>query len=107
LEKAAKNPKHKMALIFRWYIGNSSRWPIVGDFDRQVDYQLWCGPAMGAFNRWVAGSFLEAPENRTIQQIAFNLLEGAAHITRAMQLRTFGLVLAPDALNFPPTQHKI
>ncbi|MBL4682424.1 MAG: PfaD family polyunsaturated fatty acid/polyketide biosynthesis protein [Pseudomonadales bacterium] len=106
LERAAKNPKHKMALIFRWYIGNSSRWPIVGDDERQVDYQLWCGPAMGAFNRWVAGSFLEAPENRTIQQIAFNLLEGAAHITRAMQLRTFGLVLGPDALNFPPTQFK-
>ena len=107
LERAAKNPKHKMALIFRWYIGNSSQWPIVGDDSRQVDYQLWCGPAMGAFNRWVAGSFLEAPENRTVQQIAFNLLEGAAHVTRANQLRTHGLSLASDALSFPPTQLKI
>ncbi len=104
IEKANKNQKHKMALIFRWYIGSSSQWPIVGDESRQVDYQLWCGPAMGAFNRWVAGSFLEAPENRTVQQIALNLLEGAAHVTRAQQLRTFGLTMAQDALAFPPTE---
>lgn len=101
-EKAAKNAKHKMALIFRWYIGNSSQWPIVGDESRQVDYQLWCGPAMGAFNRWVAGSFLEAPQQRTVQQIALNLLEGAAHVTRGQQLRSFGLPMAQDALKFSP-----
>ena len=102
-EKAMKNPKHKMALVFRWYIGHSSQWPIAGDKERQIDYQLWCGPAMGAFNRWVEGSFLEAPEQRTIQQIALNLLEGAAHVTRGQQLRSFGLSMAPDALNFSPT----
>jgi PfaD family protein len=103
VEKANKNPKHKMALIFRWYIGSSSQWPIIGEESRQIDYQLWCGPAMGAFNRWVAGSFLEAPEQRTVQQIALNLLEGAAHVTRAQQLRTFGLAMAQDVLDFPPT----
>ena len=107
VEKAERNPKHKMALIFRWYIGHSSRWPMIGELSRQVDYQLWCGPAMGAFNRWVAGSFLEAPECRTIQQIALNLLEGAAHVTRAQQLRTFGLPLAQDALNYSPTVLRI
>jgi trans-AT polyketide synthase, acyltransferase and oxidoreductase domains len=103
IDKAERNPKHRMALIFRWYIGNSSQWPITGELSRQVDYQLWCGPAMGAFNRWVAGSFLEAPECRTIQQIALNLLEGAAHVTRAQQFRTFGLPMAQDAMNFSPT----
>lgn len=107
IEKAQKNPKHKMALIFRWYIGSSSQWPITGDTSRQVDYQLWCGPAMGAFNRWVAGSFLEAPEKRTVQQIALNLLEGAAHVTRAQQLRTFGLAMAQDVLEFSPTVLRI
>lgn len=103
VERAEKNPKHKMALIFRWYIGNSSQWPIVGDESRQIDYQLWCGPSMGAFNRWVAGSFLEAPEQRTVQQIALNLLEGAAHVTRVQQLRTYGLAMAQDALIVTPT----
>jgi PfaD family protein len=107
IDKANKNPKHKMALIFRWYIGSSSQWPIIGDMSRQVDYQLWCGPAMGAFNRWVTGSFLEAPEKRTVQQIALNLLEGAAHVTRAQQLRTFGLAMAQDVLKFSPTVLRI
>ncbi len=102
IEKARTNPKHKMALIFRWYIGHSSQWPIAGDDSRQIDYQIWCGPAMGAFNRWVAGSFLEDPRNRTIQQIALNLLEGAAHVTRAQQLRSYGLPMAQDSLAFEP-----
>ena len=104
IEKANSNPKFKMALIFRWYIGNSSQWPITGEESRQIDYQLWCGPAMGAFNRWIEGSFLETPANRTVQQIAMNLLEGAVHVTRAQQLRTFGLVLAQDALEYTATE---
>jgi PfaD family protein len=104
IERANRDPKHKMALIFRWYIGNSSRWPIVGQQDRQADYQLWCGPAMGAFNRWVAGSFLEAPEQRGVQQIALNLLEGAAAITRAHQYRTYGLHVPAQAFHYSPTK---
>ena len=53
-----------------------------------MDYQIWCGPAMGAFNDWVRGSFLEPYQNRDAVQIALNLLEGAAVITRAEQLRS-------------------
>jgi PfaD family protein len=100
LTKAASSPKHKMALCFRWYLGLSSRWAIVGEPSRKLDYQIWCGPAMGAFNDWVRGSFLEAPENRTVVQIARNLLEGAAAITRAHQLRTYGAALPPEAFRF-------
>ena len=107
VDKADNDPKHKMALIFRWYIGNSSQWPIVGETDRMGDYQIWCGPAMGAFNRWVEGSFLELPEARTVQQIAMNLLEGAAHVTRVQQLRSFGLAMAPDSLDFRPTRLRV
>ena len=102
IDRAESNAKHKMALIFRWYIGNSSQWPIVGDDSRRIDYQLWCGPAMGAFNKWVEGSFLEATAQRTVQQIALNLLEGAAHVSRGQQMRSFGLSLTQDALNFVP-----
>ncbi len=57
ISKAEQNPKHKMALIFRWYLGLSSRWANAGVEDRQVDYQIWCGPAMGAFNEWTRDSF--------------------------------------------------
>lgn len=67
VERAEKDPKHKMALVCRWYLGKSSRWAIDGDGSRRPDFQVWCGPAMGAFNAWVEGSFLEplpAPHRR-------------------------------------------
>jgi len=67
LEKAEASPKHKMALVFRWYLGLSSRWAIAGTEERKSDYQIWCGPAMGAFNRWVADSFLENIAERTVE----------------------------------------
>src|SRR5262249_5189187 len=64
LGRAEREPKHKMALVFRWYLGLSSRWANAGEPTRQVDYQVWCGPAMGAFNEWAKGSELERPESR-------------------------------------------
>ncbi|CAM2007146.1 PfaD family polyunsaturated fatty acid/polyketide biosynthesis protein [Acanthopleuribacter pedis] len=102
VQRAEANPKHKMALTFRAYLGLSSRWAIAGDASRLMDYQIWCGPAMGAFNDWVRGSFLEAPEARGVVQIALNLLEGAAVVTRAHQLRTYGVPVADAAFHFTP-----
>ena len=102
LVRAEQDPKHRMALIFRWYLGKSSRWAIEGDTARRTDYQLWAGPALGAFNRWTAGSFLAAPEERTVTQIALNLLEGAAVATRAHQARTFGVPVPSEAFTFVP-----
>ena len=57
---------------------------------------------MGAFNAWVAGSFLEPPDNRTVVQIARNLLEGAAVATRAQQLRSYGVPVPSAAFDFRP-----
>jgi PfaD family protein len=102
LARAAEDPRHRMALIFRWYLGNSSRWAAEGDTSRRADYQLWAGPAVGAFNRWAAGSFLAEPSERTVTQIALNLLEGAAVITRAHQARTYGVPVPPEAFTFVP-----
>ena len=100
--KAEADPRHKMALVFRSYLGRSSRWAITGDAGRRGDYQIWCGPAMGAFNRWAKGSFLEAPEQRTAVQVARNLLEGAAVVTRANQLRAAGVPMPAEAFSFAP-----
>ncbi|HCH61241.1 MAG TPA: 2-nitropropane dioxygenase, partial [Deltaproteobacteria bacterium] len=86
VEKAERDPKHQMALVFRAYLGQSSKWAIAGVADRAVDYQIWCGPAQGAFNAWVRGTFLEPAQNRTVVQVARNLMEGAAVMTRAHQL---------------------
>jgi hypothetical protein len=91
-----------MALVFRWYLGRASRWAIDGDPARRMDYQIWCGPAMGSFNTWVKGSFLEPPEGRSASQIALNLLEGAAVVTRAQQLRSYGVPIPAAAFQFPP-----
>lgn len=102
LDRAAADPKHRMALVFRWYLGMSSRWAIEGRTERRTDYQLWAGPALGAFNRWVAGGFLADPAGRGVVQVARNLLEGAAVVTRAHQLRTFGVPVPPESFTFTP-----
>jgi len=102
VEKAEADPKHRMALVFRSYLGLASRWAIAGQADRKSDFQIWCGPAMGAFNAWVEGSFLEPPENRTALQVARNLMEGAAVVTRAQQLRSYGLAIPPASFDFRP-----
>jgi PfaD family protein len=102
VEKAEREPKHRMALCFRWYLGKASKWAIDGEPSRRADYQIWSGPAMGSFNRWAAGSFLADPKGRSVVQIARNLLEGAAVITRAGQLRTFGAPVPAAAFQFRP-----
>ena len=91
-----------MGLLFRSYLGLSSRWAIGDDSKRRLDYQIWCGPAMGAFNGWTEGSFLAEPERRTVAQVALNFLEGAAAVTRAQQLRSFGVPVPGSAFDFRP-----
>jgi trans-AT polyketide synthase/acyltransferase/oxidoreductase domain-containing protein len=102
VERADCDPKHKMALVFRWYVGLASHWAIRGVPERKIDYQIWCGPAMGAFNRWVRGSFLAELDHRSVVQVALNLLEGAAVVTRAQQLRSMGLPVPNAAFNYAP-----
>jgi PfaD family protein len=102
LARAEQDGKHRMALIFRWYLGSSSRWAVEGDTTRRTDYQLWAGPAVGAFNRWTAGSFLAEARERSVTQIALNLLEGAAIVTRAHQARTYGVPVPAEAFTFIP-----
>jgi trans-AT polyketide synthase/acyltransferase/oxidoreductase domain-containing protein len=100
--RAERDAKHLMALVFRAYLGLSSRWAIDGVDARAADFQIWCGPAMGAFNTWTRGSFLEAPANRSVVQVARNLMEGAAVIARAQQLRSFGLAIPASGFDFRP-----
>lgn len=97
LAKAERDPKYKMALVFRWYLGQSPVWANRGDSDRKLDYQVWCGPAMGAFNEWVKESFLEAPEQRRVAIVAWNILFGAAVLMRVNQLKLQGGHLSDEA----------
>jgi PfaD family protein len=102
LERAERDPKHLMALLFRSYLGQASRWAVNGDSERQLDYQIWCGPAIGAFNAWTHGTFLADVARRSVVQVARNLLEGAATVTRAQQLRTYGVPVPAAAFDFRP-----
>lgn len=103
IERAAGNPKRRMALIFRWYLGLSSGWSIAGNPERASDYQIWCGPAMGAFNGWVAGTHLAAPANRHVAEIAAQVMRGAAFTARAGQLRLAGVRLPAACAAYVPS----
>lgn len=100
--RAEKDPKHKMALVFRSYLGRASGWANQGLSDRKVDFQIWCGPAMGAFNEWARGSVLEKVENRRAELVAHNLLLGAAVLTRVNLLRLQGAQLPDEVSQFQP-----
>lgn len=104
ITRAADNPKRKMALIFRWYLGLSSRWSNTGEKSREIDYQIWCGPAMGAFNDWVRGSYLEAPENRRVVDVAHHVMTGAAYLHRIQNLKMQGLNLPAQYCRYVPEQ---
>ncbi len=102
LERAIANPKRKMALIFRWYLGLSSRWSNLGEPDREIDYQIWCGPAMGAFNDWVRGSYLAEPKNRRVAEVADQIMIGAAYLYRLQSLALQGLQLPAAYRQYQP-----
>lgn len=80
IARAERLPKHKMALVFRRYFKDSSRWALTGDADHKVDFQIHCGPAMGAFNQWVAGSDLEPWRARHVDEIGLKLLAETAQV---------------------------
>lgn len=75
--KAEKDSKHKMALVFRWYFVHTNRIAING-LSEKVDYQIHCGPSLGAFNQWVKGTKYESWRNRHVDDIALHLLNGTA-----------------------------
>jgi trans-AT polyketide synthase, acyltransferase and oxidoreductase domains len=80
IEKAERNPKHKMALLFRWYFVRSTRDAMEGNLAEKVNFQIHCGPALGAFNRVVRGTALEPASARHVDAIAELLMTGAAEV---------------------------
>lgn len=107
VEKAEADPRHKMALVFRSYLGQSSRWAIQGAPERRMDYQIWCGPAIGAFNQWAKDSMFSEPANRKAADLALNLLFGACVCTRAAFLRAQGVTLPAGLSPRPMDRNQI
>ncbi|NEA90326.1 PfaD family polyunsaturated fatty acid/polyketide biosynthesis protein, partial [Streptomyces sp. SID14436] len=77
---AAHDPRRRMALVFRWYFAASTRAALDGAKDDTANYQIHCGPAMGAFNRLVEGTALESWRRRDVDAIADLLMTGAADV---------------------------
>ncbi len=103
LSKAEQDPKHKMALIFRWYLGLAMNWAVTGDPKRVSDYQIPCGPAMGGFNDWTRGTWMAPAENRHVDEIAVQLMTQAATLYRFQHLKTLGIHLPLSEGAFLPT----
>ncbi len=74
------NGKRKMALIFRWYFIHSARLALQGSEEQKLDYQIHCGPALGAFNGWVKGTELQSWRRRRVADLAVRIMTGAAEI---------------------------
>jgi trans-AT polyketide synthase/acyltransferase/oxidoreductase domain-containing protein len=94
LEKARGDGRLQMALVFRWYLGMTSRWARAGEAGRKRDFQIWCGPSMGAFNDWARGGPLEPLEARGVVAIADALMREARVLRRRHALAEQG---APGA----------
>jgi hypothetical protein len=67
-----------------------------------MDYQIWCGPAMGAFNDWTRGTYLEQMENRHVVDAALQILTGAAYLARVRQLEAQGISLPAELRRYRP-----
>jgi PfaD family protein len=104
ITRAEQDPKHKMALVFRSYLGQASIWANRGEASRKIDYQIWCGPAMGAFNEWVRGSFLDDPKRREAALVNLNILHGAAVVHRCTSLASQGIPVPPTCMQYRPLE---
>ncbi|ACL75226.1 ACP S-malonyltransferase [Ruminiclostridium cellulolyticum] len=86
IEKAERNPKYKMALAFKWYLMNAFNAAIKGEEELKLDYQIQCGPALGAFNQWVKDTKLENWKNRHVDEIGLKLMmETAKYLKKSVK----------------------
>ncbi len=80
LKRAERTPKYKMALLFKWYFHRCFDWALDGAESYKVDYQIYCGPALGSFNQWVKGTAVENWRDRHVDQIGEMLLKETANL---------------------------
>jgi PfaD family protein len=105
ITRAEQNPKRKMALVFRWYLGLSSRWSASGEPGRELDYQIWCGPSIGPFNDWTRGTYLADPEQRKVVDVALHILTGSAYLARIQNLRNAGIQVSARLSAYTPQKN--
>ncbi|MFK4546997.1 trans-AT polyketide synthase/acyltransferase/oxidoreductase domain-containing protein [Streptomyces tendae] len=90
LDAALRDPRRRMALVLRWYFRHSTALALRGDPEGRANYQIHCGPAMGAFNAWVRGTDLEDWRHRHVDVVADRLMHATAHHLRDALRRVSG-----------------
>lgn len=75
-------PKRRMAMVFKSYFAKSVEYALAGDVEERVNFQIHCGPAMGAFNRFCAGTPMQDWRSRDPGAIADALMTGAANLLK-------------------------
>jgi len=83
LANAEREPRQKLALLFRWYFEHAHRLAIAGSPEQKVDYQVYCGPAMGAFNQCVKGTPLEPWRARHVDAVGDYLMQATAELLQS------------------------
>ena len=90
IQMAERDPKLKMSLVFRWYLSKSSNWANRGIKDRELDYQVWCGPAIGAFNQFIKGTYIDpkvAGKYPDVYEANMQVLRGTQLLRRCAQAK--------------------
>ena len=75
---------------------------LTGEQGRELDYQIWCGPAMGAFNAWVRNSYLADINNRRVADVARHIMTGASYLYRIQNLEMQGIKFPPEFTDYRP-----
>jgi trans-AT polyketide synthase/acyltransferase/oxidoreductase domain-containing protein len=107
IARAERDPHHKMTLVFKWYFAHTNELAFRGRSEDRTQFQVHCGPALGAFNRWVRGTELASWRPRHVDDLAERLMAGAAALLdetlsrspRARRSEAPGPVLSPVRLS--------
>lgn len=100
IELAERDPRRKMALVFRAYFAQTIQWALRGDVRDRANFQIHCGPAMGAFNAVVRHTKLEAWQNRHVDLVAAELMIPAAARVDELMRKWGAAAMAAPAVAF-------
>ncbi|MCY1042394.1 ACP S-malonyltransferase [Corallococcus sp. bb12-1] len=75
---AERNPKSRMALVFRAYLDRAFDSARDGVAQQQTQFHIPCGPAMGAANAWLEGGPFASWRNRHVDALAVLLMDESA-----------------------------
>ena len=74
ITKALQNKKYYLYLLFQEYYHSSALWAVKGDASKVLNFQIPCGSELGALNRQLHATPMQAWADRSVAEIARWLL---------------------------------